>query len=176
MLLKKTIWTPLIMNQTPPVQSTATATTPTACLEHSHIYTVIFWALPGGSRMWETRSAIYQGTGKAVSLFQAILNGKYITQILPQKVKLSQCLIKHHATISHRGVNPLFHTFLPWVTDGGVSGQLQPQPVYHPPLPTTQDPCSTTHSGPVSSCNALQKNLLPCWESNQKSSVSHATA
>jgi hypothetical protein len=97
-------------------------------------YTVIFWSLPGGSKMWERRSANCQGTGKAVSLFQAILNSKYITQILPRKVQLSQCLIKHHATTEHRGVNPLFHTFLPSVIDGGVSGQF-PAPASLPPSP-----------------------------------------
>lgn len=96
--------------------------------------------------MWETRSTIYQGTEKAVSLFQAILNRKYITQILPRKVKLSQCLIKHHATMEQRGVNPLFHTFLPWVIDGGVNGQLH-APASLPPSPPhkTHAPLTTEY-------------------------------
>ena len=62
------------------------------------------------------------------------MNRKYITQISPRKVKLSQCLIKHHAKMEHRGVNPLFHTFLPSVTDGWVSGQIH-APASLPPSP-----------------------------------------
>jgi hypothetical protein len=40
----------------------------------------------------------------------------------------------HHITMEHRGVNPLFHTFIPSVIDGGLRGQLH-APASLPPSP-----------------------------------------